>query len=86
MKLRLLVMVFICALITACTKDKIYLDTPLDQLLASSLVRASKTKQERKPILAALAMFHLLVLDQGVRKVLQTEELDLESMEKIALN
>jgi len=43
MKLRLLVMVFICALITACTKDKIYLDTPLDQLLASSLVRASKT-------------------------------------------
>ena len=43
MKLRLLTIVFICILIAACTKDKVYLDTPLDQLLASSLVRASKT-------------------------------------------
>ena len=43
MKLRLLTIVFICTLIAACTKDKVYLDTPLDQLLASSLVRASKT-------------------------------------------
>jgi len=43
MKLRLLAIIFTCTLIVACTKDKIYLDTPLDQLLNSSLVRASKT-------------------------------------------
>ncbi len=42
MKLRLLVFLFIALLIAACTQDKIYLDTPLDQLLASALVRASK--------------------------------------------
>lgn len=41
MKLRLLAIIFYCALIAACTKDKIYLDTPLDQLLTSSLVRAA---------------------------------------------
>lgn len=43
MKLRLLTIAFICILIAACTQDKIYLDTPLDQLLASSLVKASQT-------------------------------------------
>lgn len=41
MKLRLLAIIFTCALIAACTKDKVYLDTPLDQLLNSSLVRAA---------------------------------------------
>jgi len=41
MKLRLLAIIFSCALIAACTKDKVYLDTPLDQLLTSSLVRAA---------------------------------------------
>lgn len=43
MKLRLLTVLCICVLFAACTKDKVYLDTPLDQLLASSLTRASKT-------------------------------------------
>ena len=43
MKLRLLAIIFTCTFIVACTKDKIYLDTPLDQLLTSSLVRAAKT-------------------------------------------
>ncbi|MFK7981081.1 MAG: cytochrome-c peroxidase [Saprospiraceae bacterium] len=43
MKLRLLAIIFTCTLIVACTKDKVYLDTPLDQLLNSSLVRAAKT-------------------------------------------
>ena len=43
MKLRLLTIIFTCTLIVACTKDKVYLDTPLDQLLNASLVRAAKT-------------------------------------------
>ncbi len=43
MKLRLLTIIFTCTLIVACTKDKVYLDTPLDQLLNSSIVRAAKT-------------------------------------------
>lgn len=45
MKLRLLAIVSSCVLIAACTRDKIYLDTPLDQLLNASLVRASANNQ-----------------------------------------
>jgi len=42
-KKQLLTVGIIAILITACTKDKVYIDTPLDQLLGSALVRASKT-------------------------------------------
>jgi len=43
MKLRLLGILAASILIAACNQDKVYLDTPLDQLLASSVVRASES-------------------------------------------
>lgn len=45
MKLRLLAIIWSCVFIAACTRDKIYLDTPLDQLLNASLVRAAANNQ-----------------------------------------
>jgi cytochrome c peroxidase len=46
MKLRLLaIFAAITVFITACTQDKIYLDTPLDQILATALIKASKTNE-----------------------------------------
>ncbi len=43
MKLRLLYILFGITLIIACNKDKVYLDTPLDQLLEAALTRAAKS-------------------------------------------
>ncbi|MEM6316241.1 MAG: cytochrome c peroxidase [Bacteroidota bacterium] len=43
MKLRLLAISLACVFTVACTKDKVYLDTPLDQLLAAAMTRASET-------------------------------------------
>ena len=42
MKERLLIGCIACLLFVACNKDKVYLDTSLDQLLNTALVRASK--------------------------------------------
>ncbi|MFK7979910.1 MAG: cytochrome-c peroxidase, partial [Saprospiraceae bacterium] len=43
MKERLLIFGTACLLIISCNKDKVYLDTPLDQLLKTALIRASET-------------------------------------------
>ncbi len=78
MKLRLLTIVFICTLIAACTKDKVYLDTPLDQLLASSLVRASKTSNIDHFILPDAADFS--AIPQDPRNPLNQEKVALGKM------
>ena len=51
MKIRLLYLLFGITLIIACNKDKIYLDTPLDQLLDAALARAAKSGDKNDFIL-----------------------------------
>ena len=51
MKLRLLYVLFGITLIIACNKDKVYLDTPLDQLLEAALTRAAKSGDKNDFIL-----------------------------------
>ncbi len=83
MKFRLITVVAIFSLIVACTKDQIYIDTPIDQLLtAYPLIK----QQERKRTLAHPVMYRMLDSDQAAHKELPTEELVLVPTVKIVQN
>ncbi len=78
MKLRLLGILSACILIAACNQDKIYLDTPLDQLLASSVVRASKSNDLSHFILPESDDF--ASIPQDPRNPLTKEKVELGKM------
>lgn len=78
MKLRLLAIALSCALIAACTKDKVYLDTPLDQLLSSSLVRAADDNRLEHFILPESDDF--ANIPQDVHNPLSQEKVELGKM------
>ncbi len=78
MKLRLVTIILISILIAACTKDKIYLDTPLDQLLASSLVRAAESNTIDHFILPDATDF--AAIPQDPRNPLSQEKVELGKM------
>lgn len=78
MKTRFLCLLFVCALIVACTKDKIYIDTPLDQILTTSLIRASKTNDLDHFILPDSDDF--TAIPQDIHNPLSTEKVFLGKM------
>ena len=78
MKLRLLAIFFACVLVAACHQDKVYLDTPLDQLLESSLVRASKTGDINHFVLPESDDF--AAIPQDPRNPLTQEKVELGKM------
>ena len=51
MKFRLLYLLMVFMVILACNQDKVYLDTPLDQLLDAALTRAAKSGDKNDFIL-----------------------------------
>ena len=75
MKIRLLITVLIISFIVACTKDKVYLDTPLDHLLGASLVRASPTNEMEHFILPESDDF--AAIPQDPRNPLTKEKVEL---------
>lgn len=75
MKLRLLYLLFGITLIIACNKDKIYLDTPLDQLLEAALTRASKNGDKNDFILPASD--DLTAIPQDIHNPLTPEKVHL---------
>ena len=78
MKLRLLGILTVFILIAACNQDKVYLDTPLDQLLASSLTRASKSSEIEHFILPDSDDF--AAIPQDPRNPLSKEKVELGKM------
>ncbi len=78
MKLRLLGILTACILIAACNQDKVYLDTPLDQLLASSVVRASESNDVSHFILPESDDFSSI--PQDPRNPLTKEKVELGKM------
>jgi len=78
MKLRLLGILAASILIAACNQDKVYLDTPLDQLLASSVVRASESNDVTHFILPESDDF--ASIPQDPRNPLTKEKVELGKM------
>lgn len=78
MKLRLLGFFSACIMIAACNQDKVYLDTPLDQLLASSIVRASKSNDMNHFVLPESDDF--AAIPQDPRNPLTKEKIELGKM------
>ena len=78
MKFPLLLLVLICTLAVACTKDKIYVDTPIDELLTASLVRVSEINDIEHFILPDSDDFS--AIPQDMHNPLNTEKVILGKM------
>jgi len=78
MKLRLLGILAVYILVLACNQDKVYLDTPLDQLLASSVIRASESNDLAHFILPESDDF--ASIPQDPRNPLTKEKVELGKM------